>query len=96
MDEQTKLQQQIQGLTAAYDALLHEQPTDMVAVTQVANEIIALSRRLAALTQVAAIAPLSDTQRKALQGAVDALQKAIDQSAGTTQILTAATAVAKL
>ena len=95
MDEIDKTQAQIRGLIKARDHLLNEVPSDMVAIAEITERIIDLNRRLAALVDAGATVPeLTPGQVQALQQAVGALERAIQQSQAASQILIAATQLA--
>jgi flagellar biosynthesis chaperone FliJ len=95
MDEIDKIQEQIRGLLKARDHLLNQVPSDMVAIAEITERIIDLNRRLSALSDSGATVPdLTPAQVQTLQQAVNALEHAIQQSAGVSQILMAATQLA--
>jgi|SRR5215470_6620885 len=95
MDEIDKLQAQISALIKARDHLLNQVPSDMVAIADITERIIDLNRRLSALIDSnATVRELTSAQVQALQDAVKALDRAIQQSAGTSQIIAAATQLA--
>jgi len=96
MNEIEMLQTQLRALFRARDYLLHQQPTDISAATQVTEKIVALSARSVALVSGPPLPPLSPAADQALRTAVKRLENNIAASAAVAHILEAAHAVANL
>jgi hypothetical protein len=96
MNEIDKIQAQITALLQARNYLLNQTPSDMIALAHLTETIIALNRRQAALTgNVNDLPPLTPAQVQNLQSAVQTLDHEINQSKAASDILVAATALAK-
>jgi hypothetical protein len=95
MTELQRIQRQIKGLLAARNYLLNQQPTDMVALSEVTERIVALAARLTAEASNPSANPLSDADVKALTKAVDDLSEVIARNAAARQIVKAVTALIK-
>jgi hypothetical protein len=96
MDEEDKIQAQIKSLLLARNYLLHQQPSDMVAIAHVTEMIVDLNARQTALSNALNIPPVSPQTVTALQSTISELDRAIQNSAAASQILEAATVLAKL
>jgi hypothetical protein len=94
MDEQDKIQAQIVALLNAQSALMKQDPPDPDAYREIESLISDLQYRLLALSSGVEIPALSVEQVATLQSAVKVLSDAVTASAGATQILQAATALA--
>ncbi len=94
MNEVQQLQTKLKGLIDARNYLLNQQPTDMVAVHDVSEKIVALSARLTSLIGGPPLPQLSAAVVNALAAAVSKLQKSVTASAAATAILQDATALA--
>ena len=96
MDQEDKIQAQIKELLVARNYLLHQQPSDMVAIAHITELIVDLNARQTALSSASNIPQLSAQAEADLQSAVNNLDQAIQQSAAVTQILSGATALAQV
>jgi len=96
VNEIDMIQKKISGLLDARDYLLNQTPSDMVALSDVTEQLVALNRRQSALTGQLGLPPLSPQQVQDLQSATQTLDNAIKQSKAATDILVAATALAKV
>ena len=96
MNEMDKIHKQIAGLLKAQKYLLHQQPSDMVSLQEISDMISDVNSRQIALLGLPTIPPLSLNAVQALQAAIARLDKAIDESAAATQIVTAATDLVNL
>jgi len=96
VNEIDMIQKKISGLLDARDYLLNQTPSDMVALSDVTEQLVALNRRQSALTGKIGLPPLSPKQVQDLQSATQTLDNAIKQSKAATDILVAATALAKV
>jgi hypothetical protein len=94
MDEEVKLLRQIGELQKAQRAVKSRNPPDIDTFRQLASLISDLNFRLLTLVGQPVIPPLSPADVQSLQAAIDALDRAVTQSAGASQILQAATALA--
>lgn len=94
MDEIQQIQAKIKSLIAARNYLLNQQPTDMVAVHDVSEKIVALSARVTNLIGGPPLTPLAPAVVQALGAAVSKLENSIRAAAAATAVLKAATAVA--
>jgi hypothetical protein len=97
MNEIDKIQLQIAALLQARNYLLNQSPSDMVALADVTEKIIALNRTQSALTGNPTPLPLLTTvQEQNLQSAIQTLDKGVKQSKAASDILVAATALANV
>jgi len=94
MDEISKLQLQLSELAKAQSALMNQRPPDVDGFQQISSRVSTLQFRLLALAGAPQIAPVDPQTVSTLQAAVRALGLAVTASAGATQILQAATALA--
>jgi hypothetical protein len=95
MDEEDKIQAQLNALAKAQAALLNQDPPDIDAFQQLSSLISDLQFRLLALSSQPQIPQLNAEDVATLQVAEQRLAAAINASAGATQVLQAATALAK-
>jgi hypothetical protein len=95
MNEIEKIQKQKSSLMDARIYLLHQTPSDMIAIAEVTERIIALEKRQSALIGTTGIPVLTNEQIGNLQSAIDDLDAQIKASKAASDILVAATAVAK-
>lgn len=96
MTEAERLQKLLSVLLDTRNFLLVQQPTDMVAVAEVTERIIAVSARLQAELANPTVHQLTPAESAALQKAVNDLEEAIQKSQAVSQILAALTALANL
>ena len=87
MNKIEMLQAQLQILHKARNYLLHQQPTDVVALNQVTERIVMLSERLAALISKPSHAPLPLESVQALNDAVRLLEGSINTNSPADRIL---------
>lgn len=93
MDEIARLQQQLISLFETRNFLLNQQPTDLVAVSEITERILAVTARLTAQISNPNVPQLNDAEVKALKDAVDALRKSIQRSEAVSEILKHVTAL---
>jgi hypothetical protein len=92
MNEIDKIQTQIAALLQARDFLLHQTPSDMVAIADITERMVALTRRQGVLTRQATPLPsLTPDQERALRAAVDSLEGQIRASRTASDIMAAVT-----
>lgn len=94
MDEIDRIQVKLTALAEAQSALLNRSPPDIAGFQRVSAQISDLQFRMLALAGQPQIPALDAAEVTALQQAVRQLAAAVQASAGATQILQAATAVA--
>jgi flagellar biosynthesis chaperone FliJ len=94
MDEEDKILAQIGALQKAQSAVKNQDPPDMDTFRQLASLISDLHFRLQTVVSAPQIPQLSAQDVQNLQAAINTLETAVNQSAGATQILQAATALA--
>ena len=87
MHEIARLQQKLECLFEARNYLLNLQPTDMVAVSEITERIVAVTARLTAEISNPNDQQLSDANIAALTQAMDALRKSIQRSEAVSQII---------
>jgi hypothetical protein len=95
VDEIDRIQLKLSALAQAQSALLNQSPPDISGFQRVAAQISDLQFRMLALAGQPQIPALDDDEVAGLQQAVRLLAAAVQASAGATQILQAATAVAR-
>jgi hypothetical protein len=96
VDEIDFIQQQIQALIAVRKFLLNQQPSDMVALAAVTEKIVDRNAALGPL--INATDPLPNiplSRQKALEDAVRDLARAMEHSAGASQIMSGVTVLLK-
>jgi hypothetical protein len=96
MDEQSRIQTQIGALLDAEEAIIKNDPEDIDTYRQLASMVSDLQFQLLALSSQPVIRQLSGAQVAAMAAAQQTLANAIVAAQGATQILQAATALAKI
>lgn len=95
MTEIKKIHLQIMALLKARNYLLHQSPSDMIAIQEVTEKIIALNERQSVLSDTTTAIPVpTDEQIAKLQSAIHELDTQIAASKTASDILIAATAIA--
>lgn len=95
MDEEDKIQAQIKSLLVARNYLLNQRPSDMIAIAHITETIVDLNARQSAISNTPHLPQVNPNVVADLQVAIQALDKAINASAAASQILDAATMLAK-
>ncbi|HEV2473317.1 MAG TPA: hypothetical protein VGS41_11660 [Chthonomonadales bacterium] len=94
MDEEDKILTQIGELQKAMSTVKNQDPPDIDSFRELASLISDLHFRLLSVENAPEIPQLSAQDVQNLQAAINTLETALNQSAGATQILQAATALA--
>jgi flagellar biosynthesis chaperone FliJ len=93
-DEEDKILAKIGALQKAQSAVKNQHPPDIDTFRQLASLISDLHLRLQTVASAPQIPQLSAQDVQNLQAAINTLETAVNQSAGATQILQAASALA--
>jgi hypothetical protein len=90
-----RIHKKISALLAARGHLLNQQPSDIIAITQLTEMIVDLSRR-PVLSKQGSLRILSQREEVSLDAALRRLDDTIKTSAGTSQIVDASSNLAGL
>lgn len=87
MDEIEKIHVKNRALIKARDYLLHQTPSDLVAITHINESIIDLVRRHLEAANAPKIPEVSKGEQQLLQEAIQGLDKNVEKKAPARQIL---------